>query len=71
MMMNKMKINIIGISKARWQGVRKITMRKFEIFYSAYIENMEEEWLLHLTKTVKGYWTQSGRVLLLKIAGKI
>ena len=71
--MKKMKTKILGISEVRWQGAGKATPGTFEIFHSDGAEHERGLALMldqDMAKTVKGYWTLSDRVLLLKIARK-
>ena len=60
--MRRIEINIIGISDVRWQGTRKIIREKFEIFYSDGTEHERVYSTKLWQKTVKLYWTPSGRV---------
>ena len=40
--MKRTKINILGISKVRWQGAGKKTSGTFEIFYPGGVEHERE-----------------------------
>ena len=55
--------------------MQESNLRNIE-FSTQEVQNMREEWLFvivldkDMAKTVKGYWTLSDEVLLIKIAGK-
>ena len=68
-----MKINILGLSEVRWKGAGETTTGKSKFYYSGGEDHergvgiiLDEE----ASKSVKGYWAVSDRVLLLKVAGK-
>ena len=71
--MARLKINILGLSEVRWKGAGETTTEKSKFYYSGGEEHergvgiiLDEE----ASKSVKGYWAVSDRVLLLKVAGK-
>ncbi|GFS14369.1 CTD nuclear envelope phosphatase 1 homolog [Elysia marginata] len=71
--MDRLKINILGLSEVRWKGAGKITSGKHELIYSGGLESERGVGIvLHqkVRKAVKGYWALSDCVLLVKIAGK-
>ncbi|GFS21179.1 craniofacial development protein 2-like [Elysia marginata] len=71
--MDRLKINILGLSEVRWKGAGKIASSKHEFIYSGGLESERGVGIVldqNLRKTVKGYWALSDRVLLVKIAGK-
>ena len=67
------RINILGLSEVRWKGAGETTTGKSKFYYSGGEEHergvgiiLDEE----ASKSLKGYWAVSDRVLLLKVAGK-
>ena len=71
--MERLKINILGLSEVRWKGAGETTTGKSKFYYSGGEDHergvgiiLDEE----ASKSVKGYWAESDRVLLLKVAGK-
>ncbi|GFO02811.1 retrovirus-related pol polyprotein from type-1 retrotransposable element r2 [Plakobranchus ocellatus] len=71
--MERMKLNILGLSKVRWKGAGKITLGGHKIIYSGGTESEKGVGIIvdqTVTKAIKGYWALSDRVLLVKIAGK-
>ena len=71
--MERLKINILGLSEVRWKGAGETTTGESKFYYSGGEDHergvgiiLDEE----ASKSVKGYWAVSDRVLLLKIAGK-
>ncbi|GFN73976.1 RNA-directed DNA polymerase from mobile element jockey-like [Plakobranchus ocellatus] len=71
--MERMKLNILGLSEVRWKGAGKITSGGHEIIYSGGTESEKGVGIIvdqTVTKAIKGYWALSDRVLLVKIAGK-
>ncbi|GFO36193.1 craniofacial development protein 2-like [Plakobranchus ocellatus] len=71
--MERMKLNILGLSEVRWKGAGKITSGGHEIIYSGGTESEKGVGIIvdqRVTKAIKGYWALSDRVLLVKIAGK-
>ena len=71
--MERLKINILGLSEVRWKGAGETTTGKSKFYYSGGEDHergvgiiLDEE----ASKSVKGYWAVSDRVLLLKVAGK-
>ena len=71
--MERLKINILGLSEVRWKGAGETTTGKSKFYYSGGEEHergvgiiLDEE----ASKSVKGYWAVSDRVLLLKVAAK-
>ena len=57
--MKRMKINILGMIEVRWQGVRRITLGTFKIFYSRGTQCKRGVAIAldgEIGKTVKGYW---------------
>ena len=71
--MERSKINILGLSEFRWKGAGETTTGKSKFYYSGGEEHergvgiiLDEE----ASKSVKGYWAVSDRVLLLRVAGK-
>ncbi|GFO05072.1 craniofacial development protein 2-like protein [Plakobranchus ocellatus] len=71
--MERMKLNILGLSEVRWKGAGKITSGGHEIIYSDGTESEKGVGIIveqTLTKAIKGYWALSDRVLLVKIVGK-
>ncbi|GFO15828.1 craniofacial development protein 2 [Plakobranchus ocellatus] len=71
--MERMKLNILGLSEVRWKGAGKITSGGHEIIYSGGTESEKGVGIFvdqTVTKAIKGYWELSDRVLLVKIAGK-
>ncbi|GFO31383.1 RNA-directed DNA polymerase from mobile element jockey-like [Plakobranchus ocellatus] len=68
----RMKLNILGLSEVRWKGARKITSGGHEIIYSGGTESEKGGGIIveqAISKAIKGYWALSDRVLLVKIAG--
>ncbi|GFO04846.1 craniofacial development protein 2 [Plakobranchus ocellatus] len=71
--MERMKLNILGLSEVRWKGAGKITSGGHEIIYSGGTESEKGVGIIvdqTVTKAIKVYWALSDRVLLVKIAGK-
>ncbi|GFO36321.1 endonuclease-reverse transcriptase [Plakobranchus ocellatus] len=71
--MERMKLNILGLSEVRWKGAGKITSGGHEIIYSGGTESEKGVGIIvdqTVTKAIKGYWALSDRFLLVKIAGK-
>ncbi|GFO35656.1 craniofacial development protein 2-like [Plakobranchus ocellatus] len=71
--MERMKLNILGLSEVRWKGAGKITSGGHEIIYSGGTESEKGVGIIvdqTVTKAIKDYWALSDRVLLVKIAGK-
>ncbi|GFN90825.1 craniofacial development protein 2-like protein [Plakobranchus ocellatus] len=71
--MERMKLNILGLSEVRWKGAGKITSGGHEIIYSGGTESEKEVGIIvdqTVTKAIKGYWALSDSILLVKIAGK-
>ncbi|GFO16281.1 craniofacial development protein 2-like [Plakobranchus ocellatus] len=71
--MERMKLNILGLSEVRWKGAGKITSGGHEIIYSGGTESEKGVGIIveqTISKAIKGYWALSDRVLLVKIAGK-
>ena len=42
----RMKINILALNEARWQGAEKIASEMFESFSLQEVQHMRKEWLL-------------------------
>ncbi|GFO14762.1 craniofacial development protein 2-like [Plakobranchus ocellatus] len=71
--MERMKLNILGLSEVRWKGAGKITSGGHEIIYSGGTESEKGVGIIvdqTASKAIKGYWALSDRVLLVKIARK-
>ncbi|GFN77569.1 craniofacial development protein 2-like [Plakobranchus ocellatus] len=71
--MERMKLNILGLSEVRWKEAGKITSGGHEIIYSGGTESEKGVGIIveqTISKAIKGYWALSDRVLLVKIAGK-
>ncbi|GFO47125.1 craniofacial development protein 2-like protein [Plakobranchus ocellatus] len=71
--MERMKLNILGLSEVRRKEAGKITSGGHEIIYSGGTESEKGVGIIvdqTGTKAIKGYWALSDRVLLVKIAGK-
>ncbi|GFO32942.1 craniofacial development protein 2-like [Plakobranchus ocellatus] len=71
--MERMKLNILGLSEVRWKGAGKITSGGHEIIYSGGTESEKGVGIIvdqTASKAIKGYWALSDRVLLVKNAGK-
>ncbi|GFN81070.1 craniofacial development protein 2-like protein [Plakobranchus ocellatus] len=70
--MERLKMNILGVSEVRWSGAGKIKSGKYEMYYSSAEHQRGVGIILdqEIGKSVKGYWPLSDRVLLLKIARK-
>ncbi|GFN81087.1 craniofacial development protein 2-like protein [Plakobranchus ocellatus] len=64
----RMKLNILGLSEVRWKGAGKITSGGHEGTESKKGVGIIVDQTV--TKAIKGYWALSDRVLLVKIAGK-
>ncbi|GFN94781.1 craniofacial development protein 2-like [Plakobranchus ocellatus] len=60
--MERMKLNILGLSEVRWKGAGKITSGGHEIIYSGETESEKGVGIIveqTVTKAVKGYWALS------------
>ncbi|GFN91316.1 reverse transcriptase [Plakobranchus ocellatus] len=67
--MERMKIDILGLSEVRWQGAGVITSGNYKIFYSGGTTHERGVGIIldkEIGKAVKGYWTLSDRIILLK-----
>ena len=71
--MNRLKINILGLSEVRWQGAGSVNYDGYRIIYSGG-EKCERGvgFILdsQTAKTVKGFWSISDRVILIKLRGQ-
>jgi len=70
--MERMKINILGLAEMRWKGAGEITSDGFKVLYSGGDKHYAGVGLILDTETakaIKGYWTISERVILVKIQG--
>ena len=68
--MARLKLNILGLSEMRWKGAGTITSGTNKLVYSG---GAEHEGILFdqaTSKSLKGFWSLSDRVLLVKIEGK-
>ena len=71
--MERSKINILGLSEVRWKGAGETTTGKSKFYYSGGEDHERGVGIIldeGASKSVKGYWAVSDRVLLLKVAGK-
>ena len=71
--MERLNISILGLSEVRWEGAGRRKLRKHNIIYSGgdKIERRVGIILNEATSiSIKGYWTISDRVLLVKLNGK-
>ena len=70
--MKRMKINILGLAEMRWKGAGHITSDGFTILYSGGDKHYAGVGLMldpDTAKAIKGYWTVSDRVILVKLQG--
>ncbi|GFS27117.1 RNA-directed DNA polymerase from mobile element jockey-like [Elysia marginata] len=73
MEMERLNINILGLSEVRWKGANDMQTGKFRFLCSGGATHERGVGLLvdqEVSKAVKGYRPVSDRVLLLKISGK-
>ena len=71
--MNRMRINILGISETRWTGSGEFTVEKHKMIYSGGIRHERGVGVLldpFTANCVLGFWAVSDRVLLVKLQGK-
>jgi len=71
--MDRMKINILGLSEVRWTGAGKINSDDKKIIYSGGKNHIRGVGIIFDSKTataIKGYWTISDRVLVVKMQGQ-
>ncbi|GFN96982.1 craniofacial development protein 2-like protein [Plakobranchus ocellatus] len=71
--MERMKLNILGLSEVRWKGAGKIISGGHEIIYSGGTESEKGIGIIvdqTAYKAIKDYRALSDRVILVKIAGK-
>ncbi|GFO35620.1 craniofacial development protein 2 [Plakobranchus ocellatus] len=72
--MERMKLNILGLSEVRWKGAGKITSGGHEIIYSGGTESEKGICIIvdqTASKAIKGYWALSDRVLLVRLQGNL
>ncbi|GFS06673.1 craniofacial development protein 2-like [Elysia marginata] len=70
MEMERLNINILGLSEVRWKGANNIQTGKFRFLYSGGATHERGVGLVvdqEVSKVVKRYWPVSDRVLLLMI----
>ena len=70
--MERLNINILGISEMRWTGARKIVSDKITVIYSGDERHQQGVGVLldkERAKSVIGFWAISGRVVLVKLKG--
>ena len=70
--MKRMKINILGLAEMRWKGADAITSDGYKVFYSGGDKHYAGVGLIldpETAKSVKGYWSISDRVILVKLQG--
>ena len=70
--MERLNVNILGISEMRWKGAGRIPTDKHELIYSGGSIHERGVGLIldkETSKSIKGYWGVSDRVLLVKLKG--
>ena len=70
--MERMKIDVLGVSEVRWREVGRIRREKTTFIYSGGEEHRNGVGILltnEVAKSVMGYWAISDRVLMVKISG--
>ena len=71
--MKRLKFNVLGLSEVRWKGAGSFITDNFTIIYSRGDQHERGVDMLldkGTTKSVKGFWAVSGRVLLVKLHAK-
>ena len=70
--METFKINILGLSEMRWKGAGETTSNGHKIIYSGGDTNERGVGVIirpEMAKAVKGFWTLSDRIVLVKLSG--
>ncbi|CAF1302854.1 unnamed protein product [Adineta ricciae] len=71
--MQRLQINVLGLSEVRWTGAGSFTSDNFTLFYSGGDQHERGVGILldkETSKCVKGFWAASDRVILIKLHGK-
>lgn len=71
--MMRLNINILGINETRWQNNGDFMINGFKMIYTGDEKHERGVGLLmdpDISKCVRGYWTVSDRVLLIKLQGQ-
>ena len=71
--MERLKLNVLGLSEVRWIGARSFTTDNFTIIYSGGDQHEKGVGILldkETSKSIKGFWEVSDRVVLVKLNGK-
>ena len=71
--MERLKLNVLGLCEVRWKGAGSFTTDNYTIFYSGGDQHERGVGILidkETSKSVKGFWAVSDRVMLLKLYGK-
>lgn len=70
--MEKLKIDILGLSEMRWKGAGEMISEGYKIIYSGGVKHERGVGIIirpEMAKTVKGFWTLSDRIVLVKFSG--
>ena len=71
--MARLKLNVLGLSEVRWKGAGSFTTDNYTIFYSGGDQHERGVGILvdnETSRSVKGFWAVSDRVMLIKLHGK-
>ena len=69
----RLKLNVLGLSEIRWKGAGSFITDSFTIIYSGRDQHEKGVGMLldkEISKYIKGFWAVSDRVLLVKLHGK-
>jgi hypothetical protein len=71
--MQRLQVNVLGLSEVRWMGAGSFTTDNFTLFYSGGDQHERGVGILlnkETFKSVKGFWAVLDRVILIKLHGK-
>jgi len=71
--MQRLQLNVLGLCEVRWTGAGSFRTDNFTLFYSGGDQHERGVGILldkETSKSVKGFWATSDRVLLIKLNGK-
>jgi hypothetical protein len=71
--MQRLQVNVLGLSEVRWMGAGSFTTDNFTLFYSGGDQHERGVGILldkETSKSMKGFWAVSDRVILIKLHGK-
>ncbi|CAF1540573.1 unnamed protein product [Adineta ricciae] len=71
--MKRLQLNVLGLSEVRWTGAASFATGDYTLVYSGGDQHERGVGMLldeQTSKSIKGYWAVSDRVLLMKLYGK-